>query len=112
MNHPRIYADFHNADRKGRLRLNNLGTMEDLAKQGIELCEGLHLSFYADDLDERGKLDELLANGIVSYSVDENIWVAEIDWNAIRHSSDDDHVHSQVATAQRSEHGQVDLNEK
>ena len=30
---PRIYADFHNADAQGRLRLNCIGTEEDLASQ-------------------------------------------------------------------------------
>ena len=35
MNAPRIYDDFHNADAKGRLRLNCVGTIEDLSKQHI-----------------------------------------------------------------------------
>ena len=37
---PRIYADFHNADPKGRLRLNCIGTMEDLSRQQVELPRG------------------------------------------------------------------------
>jgi hypothetical protein len=31
MDKPGIFADFHNADEKGRLRLNCVGTMEELA---------------------------------------------------------------------------------
>lgn len=84
---PKIYADFHNADSHGRLRLNCVGTLEDLAQQGVELHEGLVLTLYADDLDEKGLLDELLVDGTVSFSAEERCWVAVIDWTAIRHAS-------------------------
>ncbi len=87
MNNPRVYADFHNADAQGRLRLNNVGTTDDLARQGIELREGLHLNLYADDLDENGLVDELVVDGVVAFSLEEQCWVAMIDWNAVRHSS-------------------------
>ena len=43
--------DFHNGDSQGRLRLNCLGTVEDLAEQGTPLREGLLLTLYADYLD-------------------------------------------------------------
>ncbi len=88
MGAPRIYADFHNADTLGRLRLNCLGTFEDLSRQKIELRDGLLLSLYADDLDAQGRPDELLVDGVAAYSPNENCWVAQIDWNAIRHASD------------------------
>ena len=88
MTKPRIYADFHNADSRGRLRLNSVGTIEDLARQQIELREGLALTIYSDDLDEQGALDKLLVDGIVSFSEEEDCWIATIDWSAIRHSSD------------------------
>jgi hypothetical protein len=84
---PRIYADFHNADSLGRLRLNCVGTVEDLSQQQVELREGLLLTLYSDDLDDTGQLDELLVDGIVSFSEDEHCWVAVIDWAAIRHAS-------------------------
>jgi hypothetical protein len=83
-----IYADFHNADSHGRLRLNSVGTIEDLARQKIELSDGLALTFYSDDLDEDGALDKLLVEGVVRFSEEEDCWVAKIDWTAIRHSSD------------------------
>jgi hypothetical protein len=85
---PRIYADFHNADPKGRIRLNCIGTMEDLSRQQVELREGLVLTLYADDLDNKGRLDELLTDGVVSFSEEEHCWVAAIDWAAIHHASD------------------------
>jgi hypothetical protein len=75
VNHPKVFADFHNADAKGRLRLNCIGTVEDLAQQQIVLRDGLSLTLYSE---------ELQVDGIVQYSTDENVWVAVIDWNAIR----------------------------
>jgi hypothetical protein len=71
---PRIFADFHNADRQGRLRLNCNGTLEDLDLQKIELKEGISLKLYSEDLE---------VDGVVHFSSEEKIWVATIDWNAI-----------------------------
>lgn len=85
---PRVYADFHNADALGRLRLNCVGTLEDLSQQQVELREGLILTLYSDDLDEAGQLDELVVDGVVSFSAEEHGWVAAIDWAAIRHASE------------------------
>jgi hypothetical protein len=65
---PRIYADFHNANASGRVRLNSVGTAEDLARQGITLREGMPLTLYLDDLDAKGQPDELRVDGVVSYS--------------------------------------------
>ncbi|HLQ44249.1 MAG TPA: hypothetical protein VK137_05945 [Planctomycetaceae bacterium] len=75
MNARRVFADFHNADRSGRLRLNCVGTIEDLARLKIELCAGLELTLYSEDVE---------ADGRVEFSDDEKLWVAAIDWNAVR----------------------------
>lgn len=91
---PRVYADFHNADSQGRIRLNCIGTMEDLSQQQIQLREGLILTLYSDDLDHKGQLDELLAEGVASFSEEEHCWVAAIDWAAIRHASDVEGLHA------------------
>jgi hypothetical protein len=90
---PKIYADFHNADAHGRLRLNCIGTVEDLAEQQVALREGLLLILYADDLDDKGHSDEMLVDGVVSFSEEEHCWVAAIDWTAIRHASDGEASH-------------------
>ncbi|MEH2161666.1 MAG: hypothetical protein V7K38_11595 [Nostoc sp.] len=79
MNMPRIFADFHNADNQGRLRLNCIGTVEDLACQNIELQDGKLLTLYSEDLE---------VEGMVQYSTEENLWVAAIDWNAIKQMDD------------------------
>jgi hypothetical protein len=75
----RVFADFHNADVKGRLRLNCIGTVEDLAHQNIELQDGQLLRLYSEDLE---------VEGVVQYSEEESLWVAAIDWNAIKEMQD------------------------
>src|SRR2546427_5205538 len=82
---PKVYADFHNADAKGRLRLNCLGTMQDLARHRIQLRTGLALTLYSDDADANGRPTELQAKGIVDYSEQEQCWVAAINWGRLRH---------------------------
>ncbi len=75
MSKPRVFADFHNADEKGRLRLNCVGTVDTLERQKISLRDGQSLLLYSEDLE---------VDGIVQYSKEENLWVAVIDWDAIR----------------------------
>lgn len=75
MSYPRIFVDFHNADEKGRLRLNCIGTIEDLNRQQIELKNGQHLTLYSEELE---------ADGVVQFSNEEKIWVASIYWEQIR----------------------------
>ena len=88
MSFPDVYADFHNSDSKGRLRLNSAGTLQDLARQGIQLSEGLILHLYSDDGDSQSRVDGLRAVGTVQYSTDEGLWVAAIDWGKVGHDSD------------------------
>jgi hypothetical protein len=75
MGKPRVFADFHNADAQGRLRLNCTGSAEDLARQRVVLQDGLELTLYSEDLE---------VEGLVRYSTEEDLWVAVIDWKAIR----------------------------
>ncbi len=75
MNNPRIFADFQNADVQGRLRLNCIGTIEDLSRQGTTLIDGCQLLIYNEELE---------ADAVVEYSDEEKIWVAVIDWDQIR----------------------------
>ena len=75
MNKPKVFADFHNADTRGRLRLNCIGTREDLAQQQIVLRDGMCLTLYSEELE---------VEGVVEYSTDEHLWVVVIDWRAIK----------------------------
>jgi hypothetical protein len=99
MSKPKVYADFHNLDDMNRLRLSRAGTIADLAGQGIELQEGLALTFCMDDADDQGKADELRADGIVHYDEYDRVRVASVDWSAVRHSSDERTSVSAVAGA-------------
>ena len=75
MNKPRVFADFHNADAKGRVRLNCAGTMADIKRQKIAMRNGQPLIIYSE---------ELQVTGVVQYSEEEKLWTAVIDWNAIQ----------------------------
>jgi hypothetical protein len=86
---PRVYADFHNLDDSNRLRLTCIGTGEDLARQGIELREGLALTFNMDDADDQGRPDDLLVDGVVHFDEAARCWVAVADWRTVRHASDE-----------------------
>jgi hypothetical protein len=75
MNYPKVFADFQNADEQGRLRLNCIGTIEDLSRQGTQLIPGGKLLIYSEELE---------ADAVIEYSDQEKIWVAAIDWEQIR----------------------------
>ncbi|TMQ30267.1 MAG: hypothetical protein E6K70_24475 [Planctomycetota bacterium] len=85
---PRVYADFQNLDDENRLRLTCAGTRQDLERQGIELREGMVLTFYSDDADDEGEPDELLAQGVLHCDGAQQCWVAAIDWDALHHASE------------------------
>ena len=75
MNKLKVFADFHNADVQGRVRLSCVGTIADLKRQGTVLRDGQSLIIYSEELE---------VEGIVHYSEEENLWTAVIDWNAIQ----------------------------
>ncbi|BAZ15737.1 hypothetical protein NIES4071_76090 [Calothrix sp. NIES-4071] len=79
MNEQKVFADFNNADSQGRLRLNCTGTIEDLARHKVWLKNGQNLILYSEDLE---------VDGVVEYSIEENIWVAVISWDDIRQKED------------------------
>lgn len=66
-----IYADFNNLDTNGRVRLNLKGTQDSLAGQAVQLADGMKVL-----LDDN---EELRANGIVTFSEEEHIWVAAFE---------------------------------
>lgn len=88
LNKIKIYVDFQKADDEGRLILTCSGTWKDLNQYGIQLSEGLKLTFYSDDADEDGNSDNLIVDGIAHYDKASEQWTAIIDWTAIKHESD------------------------
>jgi len=87
MSESRIYADFQKLDDDNRLKLTCRGTLADLERFGIQLHNGLHLTFYMDDADDAGRPDDLLIDGVVQFNSSERCWVAAVDWAKIRHAS-------------------------
>ena len=71
----KVFADFNNADKLGRIRLNTIGTENDVKEKNIEFQPGMEILL--DDSEELSVL------GIVEFSVEENIWVAKIDWKQL-----------------------------
>jgi hypothetical protein len=71
---PTLCADFNNADAAGRLRLNCVGTVEDLSRLGTDLRDGLAVTLRDEELE---------AEGIVQYSNADQSWVARIDWGTV-----------------------------
>jgi hypothetical protein len=65
-----VFVDFHNRDTDGRVRLNTIGTMQDLNNQSVVLRDGLLIHLYSEDIS---------LDGIVEYSPKENIWVAKLN---------------------------------
>ncbi|MGD0368963.1 MAG: hypothetical protein ABSA94_16025 [Acidobacteriaceae bacterium] len=72
---PRIYADFNNCDRSGRVRLNTVGTFADLNRLGISLQEGAELMVSDSELE---------VEAVTTFSAEESIWVAEFNIHRLR----------------------------
>jgi len=72
---PKVFVDFNNSDRQGRVRLNCAGTMEDLNRSGIVLQEGTEILLCCVELE---------TEGIATYSTEEGLWVAKVNWDRIR----------------------------
>ena len=72
---PRVFVDFNNSDRQGRIRLNTVGTLQDLNRLGIILREGTKMILCSLELE---------TEGIATYSAEEGLWVAKIDWGHIQ----------------------------
>ena len=75
---PKVFVDFNNADPQGRIRLNTVGTIRDLDRLGLVLKEGTEMLLSCLELEAEGR---------ATYSEDEHIWVASINWDQIRELS-------------------------
>ncbi len=89
----RIYADlnrwFNCQGSKHWVTLDRRGTIRDLDELQIELEEHLILPLWMDDADEEGLSDPLLFEGVVHFDADRSEWVAIVDWDEVRHASDE-----------------------
>ncbi|MBI2807072.1 MAG: hypothetical protein HYX68_18995 [Planctomycetes bacterium] len=88
MTKPEIYGDFNNLDSQNRIRLTTLGSIQDIARLGLHLKDGLALTVAMDDADDAGNPDDLMADAVVRYNEKEKCWVAQIDWSKVQNRSE------------------------
>ena len=68
-----------------RLPLKLLGTLDDIARQGIELRDGQEVVLYDNDEEVDGSNREyMLVDAHVSYDQNAGEWVALPDWSTFR----------------------------
>jgi hypothetical protein len=79
----RIWADF-NKTGGGRLELTTVGTLRDLERKGVELRDGLVLTFFDEDADEEGNPADMEVEGVVRYDPSRRCWAASYDPAEIR----------------------------
>ena len=84
----RVWVDLMKADGNGRVWLTTIGTRRDLERLGIQLREGIPLKLWSDDVDDTGRPDNLIVDGIAHFSSEIGVWVALVDWQAVRHESE------------------------
>ena len=86
---PKVYGDFHKLDEENRIILTTVGTRQDLQRLGIQLVEGIRLTFYMDDADDQGNSDDIMVDGEAHFSDADKCWVAVVNWDDAYHSSDE-----------------------
>ena len=72
----------------GRNYIKTIGTRQDIDFNGLELNEGMRLSFYCDDANDAGQPDDPLFDGIVHFDTDKQQWYVLIDEGSYHHASD------------------------
>jgi hypothetical protein len=82
---PPIYWDFNRTLPANSFRLDHPALLAELARQCVELHDGLRLNLWDADGNGTGERDDLVATGIVRRDSDE-AWIIEID--AWAHVSD------------------------
>lgn len=95
MDKARIYVDFNEMVDYNTVLLSKNDTKIDSQGNEITFFEGMPVSIYMDDVDENGKVDNLIAEGI-AIKKDQNKypgwkyakWGCRIDSNGIRNESD------------------------
>src|SRR5437867_12839078 len=88
-----IWADFNKIGRslegtQTYILLTAAGTLAALARRGIRLREGMVLHLYDEDLDEQGRPEFLLAEGVARYDERRRQWLAVVRSDQIRRRSE------------------------
>jgi hypothetical protein len=67
---PLLYVDFNELLEPDLVLLSKGDTKADVNGIVIQLCEGLAVSVFMDDVDSEGRRDDLVANGVVERNHD------------------------------------------
>src|SRR3712207_599017 len=89
----RIYVDFNEMISNDEVLLSRHDSTMDSEGKLITLFEGMPIGVYSDDLDEEGKPDKLIADGVAMRNtsgwMEEVRWLLKIDQRGVRHESDE-----------------------
>jgi len=89
----RVYVDFNEMISPDEVLLSQTDSKVDSAGNIVEFFDGKEVAVYMDEIDDNGKPDNLIANGIVIRNTLDGWasiakWVLKIDERGIRHESD------------------------
>jgi hypothetical protein len=93
MKRPQFYVDFNELIEKDLVALSATDQKLSTNGENVLLRDGLMIDVYSDDLDDKGKPDNLIASGIVERNRSLG-WTKEIKWccrinaQGIRHKSE------------------------
>jgi hypothetical protein len=65
---------------RGHVDLDTKGSIEDIARLGIVLQEGMRLPVYSD----ASETEDLVAEGTVGFDKERATWFVSIDWKQIQ----------------------------
>ena len=73
---PRIWVDINEWDSDTRSVPVPSVSVRALEAYGLRLREGMALHLYSDDLDDDGRRDDLVADGIAHFDASTDRWIA------------------------------------
>jgi hypothetical protein len=99
MNEPRIYVDFNEMPTANEVLLSQGDSKDNSNGKIMHFIEGMRVSVYMDDLDDEGKPDNLIAEGVVIRNYHgawtaAARWLLKIDERGIRHESEGQRLES------------------
>ena len=94
---PRIWVDINEWDGGTRSVPIPPVSVRALEAYGLHLHEGMALHLYSDDLDDQGRRDDLVADGVAHYDASTDRWI-DVNLGRIRNVSelDDEAIIDQV----------------
>lgn len=75
----RIYADFNNSEKNGKVRLNTNGSLSDLFKVKHKIHRDMVVWLYDEEFEVETKLE---------YDEKWKVWLGEPDWSTLRYFSE------------------------